>query len=52
MQLHEKEPDAVDPLVDRMVTDGVACGGLLGEAVLMDGAVVIGQLAMDEDEWT
>ena len=52
VQLHDKEPDAVDPLVDRMVTDGVACGALLGETVAMDGAVVIGQLAMDEKQWT
>jgi len=52
VQLHEKEPDAVDPLVDKMVTDGIACGGLLNETVMSDGAVVIGQLAMDENQWS
>lgn len=51
VQLHEKEPDAVDPLVDRMVTDGIACGGIVSEAQVSDGAVMIGQLAMDENQW-
>ncbi|TFC95065.1 hypothetical protein E3T28_14075 [Cryobacterium sinapicolor] len=51
VQLHDKEPDAVDPLVDRMVTDGIACGGIVSEAQTSDGAVMIGQLAMNETQW-
>jgi len=47
VQLHEKEPDAVDPLLDRMVTDGIACG----EAQVGGGVVMIGQLAMNENQW-
>jgi hypothetical protein len=52
VQLHEKEHAAVNPLVDEMITNGIACGGLLNETVMSDGAVVIGQLAMDEKQWT
>ena len=51
VQLHESEPDAVDPLVDRMVSDGIACGGIVDDVVILDGAVFIGQLAMDEEQW-
>jgi len=51
VQLHESEPDAVDPMVDRMVSDGIACGGIIDDVLILDGAVFIGQLAMDEDQW-
>ncbi|WP_146069971.1 hypothetical protein [Cryobacterium sp. Y29] len=51
VQLHESEADAVDPLVDSMVNDGIACGGIIDDVAFLDGAVLIGQLAMDEDQW-
>jgi len=51
VQLHKSEADAVDPLVDSMVSDGVACGGIVDDVALLDGAVFVGQLAMDEDQW-
>ncbi|WP_146071101.1 hypothetical protein [Cryobacterium sp. Y57] len=52
VQLHESEADAVDPLVDSMVNDGIACGGIIDDVAFLDGSVLIGQLAMDEDQWT
>ncbi|TFC93367.1 MULTISPECIES: hypothetical protein [Cryobacterium] len=51
VQLEENEPDSVDPLVDRMVTDGVACGGSVNGAEFLDGAVMIGQLATSQKQW-
>ena len=52
IQLHDVEDDAVSPLVNEMVNDGVACGGSVDGAVPVNGAVVIGQLAVDEQRWT
>lgn len=51
VQLQAEELDAVSPLVDTMVTDGIACGGSVNGAVLLDGAVMIGQLAINQEEW-
>lgn len=52
VQVEAEEPNAVSPLVDRMVADGIACGGSVNGTVILDGAVVIGQLATNEEEWS
>ena len=51
VQLQETEQDPVSPVVDRMVTDGIACGGSANGAAVMDGTVLIGQLETTADEW-
>jgi hypothetical protein len=51
VQLQAEESDPVSPLVDRMVTEGIACGGAVDGDAILDGAVMVGQLAMNEEQW-
>ena len=51
VRLHTPQPHSVSPLVDEMVADGIACGGSVNGAPLLDGAVMVGALAMSKDEW-
>lgn len=51
VQLDNTEPDPVSPVVDRMVTDGIACGGSANGVAVLDGAVMIGQLQTTEADW-
>ena len=51
IQLQTEEQSPVSPLVNQMITDGIACGGSVGGAAVLDGAVVIGQLPIDERRW-
>ena len=52
VQLRDLQVDPVSPLVDEMVTDGIACGGSVNGAVTLDGAVLVGQLSVGEERWT
>jgi hypothetical protein len=51
VRLRVDEPDSVSPLVGQMVRDGIACGGSADGKPTLDGAVMLGQLPMDESQW-
>jgi len=51
VQLQTEERSPVSPLVNKMTTDGIACGGSDDGAEILGGAVMIGQLPMDELQW-
>jgi hypothetical protein len=46
VRLDSAESDAITPLLDEIATEGVACG-----SDDPGSAIVIGQLAMDNDDW-